>query len=370
MSRRRLLTLLVLCVAACTPGDRLAEKPQAARWVVGDSLLPLDSVLLGETDSASFYVGRPIAFNIAPSGDIYISDQFARRVLVFDPRGRPVRQYGTDGSGPGSFGAPGAIAFAGPDSLIIADWIRDILYFYGGDSLLPARSMRVRGAALRVQQRRDTLWIGVFNAARQSGLAWLPPAGEPQYVGPMPAFYKERPELLTSFGFSTTSVEDSTVLLSYALVPRVYRVRTDGSVVDSVDLPKRLRRTATEDLADAARRYKSFEEWMNGTSTVTAVQVLPDSSIIVVLTDHEVRDNVVGGQNYLSILDHNLRPLCTDIILRYPASVRPLVAFRSDTLYTLAQDVRDSESGGGGVAESYVRRYVVGRQICSPRTTS
>lgn len=364
LTARCLVGVLLLLASACTRPESSVDRADQ-HLLRGDSLLPLDSVRLAETDSASFYVGQPIAFAVAPSGDVYVSDQVARRVLVFDRDGDPVRQYGTDGRGPGSFGAPGAIAFFAGDSLIVADWVRDVLHVYGGDSLLPVRSVRIRGAPMNIEERSDTLWLGLFNPVQQTGLSSIVVGDSaPRYLGPMPSLYKEAPSVVSSFGFSTISMEKSTILLAYALVPRVYRLASDGQIVDSADVPKRLRRSDVNDLSAAVRNFGNFEQWMNGVSMVTAVRALPDSTVLVVMSDHEWKNNVVGGQSYLVVLDSDLKPLCTDIILRYPANVRPLVAFRGDTLYTLTQEVSDAGTGDGLGAPTYLRRYLVGRWLC------
>ena len=365
LTRNLVIGSVLLCSAMLfgCGGDTTSGVSSASPFVRGDTLLPVDSVRLQEDEARSIFIGRPLALAVSPAGALYLSDAVAKRVFVFAADGRPERVYGVDGTGPGSFAAPGAIGFGAADTVLMADWGRDLVHTYAGDSLLPVHSTRVVGAALRIEPDGDTLWLGIMNGREHTGLGRIVGAGgAAAYLGTLPALYHDNPGLITPFGFSTIALEDTSVLLAYALVPRLYRLDHEGRMLDSVDLPKRLRRTEVRDLAGAPTRFRSFEDWMNGVSTVAAVQRLADSTIVVIMSDLTIHDDVVGGTNFISVLDDHLRPLCSDIVLRYPPDVRPLVAFHGDTLYTLSQEV-----GSGMTASTFVRRYVVGREICGTR---
>lgn len=53
---------------------------------------------------------EPEAIAVGPSGRVYVADQFSHLVQVFSATGTFERQWGSDGAGPGQFGAVGGLA--------------------------------------------------------------------------------------------------------------------------------------------------------------------------------------------------------------------------------------------------------------------
>jgi len=69
---------------------------------------------------------QPNAVAIAPNGDIFVSDGHSpargnARVLKFSKDGRPIKQWGGHGSGPGQFEMPHCLAFDSKGRLFVGD---------------------------------------------------------------------------------------------------------------------------------------------------------------------------------------------------------------------------------------------------------
>ncbi len=63
----------------------------------------------------------PEALAFAPDGDLYVADQFSHVVQRFSPAGRFLGQWGSDGSGPGQFGAVDGLAVAANGDVYVLD---------------------------------------------------------------------------------------------------------------------------------------------------------------------------------------------------------------------------------------------------------
>jgi DNA-binding beta-propeller fold protein YncE len=61
--------------------------------------------------------GKPTGLGIGPDGRIFVADTHYSRVLVYEPDGTAVAQFGTRGTGPGQFLLPTDVA-VGPDGCI------------------------------------------------------------------------------------------------------------------------------------------------------------------------------------------------------------------------------------------------------------
>jgi len=59
------------------------------------------------------------------NGNLLVSDTGNQRVIVFDPSGNYIRQFGQKGSGPGEFSHPMDIAVAADGSIYVSDFFQD-----------------------------------------------------------------------------------------------------------------------------------------------------------------------------------------------------------------------------------------------------
>ncbi len=86
----------------------------------GKRLLTLGEAGQSGCDEGHFMGPTDMAF--LPSGDVFISDGYGnRRVVHFDKQGRFVKAWGEEGTGPGQFALPHAIAIDSQQRIYVAD---------------------------------------------------------------------------------------------------------------------------------------------------------------------------------------------------------------------------------------------------------
>lgn len=68
---------------------------------------------------------QPEAIAIAPSGRVYVADQYSYKVQIFSPSGVFEGQWGAYGSGPGQFGAVGGLAIDADGNVYLLDCAHD-----------------------------------------------------------------------------------------------------------------------------------------------------------------------------------------------------------------------------------------------------
>ena len=81
---------------------------------------------LAKTGGAAVSFHLPSAVLVAPNGDIFVADghdtgESHARIMKFDPGGRLIGQWGTNGSAPGQFDMPHAIAMDSKGRLFVGD---------------------------------------------------------------------------------------------------------------------------------------------------------------------------------------------------------------------------------------------------------
>ncbi len=95
----------------------------------------IDYVLVATWNGAGAPSGplfHPFGIAVAPSGDVYVTDERAR-VVRFRPNGAVVGQFGSEGEAPGQFTDPVGIA-VGPDgSVFVADYDQDRIEQFTAD---------------------------------------------------------------------------------------------------------------------------------------------------------------------------------------------------------------------------------------------
>ena len=104
-------------------------------WSLVAQPVVTEELSLGELDGAAeLQFGQIAAIDVAPDGTMYVLDQQAAQVRVFDATGEFVRTVGKPGNGPGELspGTAGLLVGDG-DTLHVADMMRQRIQRYGPD---------------------------------------------------------------------------------------------------------------------------------------------------------------------------------------------------------------------------------------------
>jgi len=67
-------------------------------------------------------IARPMHIAAGPEGRIYVPDHLNDRVIVFDPDGEVLLEFGDYGTAPGQFDSPAGVAVGGDGSIYVADF--------------------------------------------------------------------------------------------------------------------------------------------------------------------------------------------------------------------------------------------------------
>ena len=66
--------------------------------------------------------GKPVGVSVGPDGNVYIADTHYYRVRVYTPGGEFVRQWGSEGTGPGQFTYPTDVAFDDAGNVYVSEY--------------------------------------------------------------------------------------------------------------------------------------------------------------------------------------------------------------------------------------------------------
>lgn len=163
--KRRLLVAALGALAGCAPSERGASAPDVPRW----RLEPI-ATLGGPADTGWTRLKDVVA---DAHGTMYVLDEGAAQIRVFDSSGAPLRVIGRKGAGPAEFGEAYGMGIG---------WLGDTLAVLDPGNGRLARLTSTGG------------WVGAWPAKRitgrdvrlrQSGLAvyapdWRPAGGKPQ----------------------------------------------------------------------------------------------------------------------------------------------------------------------------------------------
>jgi hypothetical protein len=141
----QLLILASLVTAACssadatartatiefdTIGDTIVARVQGAPlW--GESVTLVEEVRIGELEGPEEYTfGTVVSMAVDSGGTMYVLDQQALTVRVYDAAGRHVRDIGRSGSGPGELKQPHSLDFMPDGRLAVRDFGNARINFY------------------------------------------------------------------------------------------------------------------------------------------------------------------------------------------------------------------------------------------------
>jgi len=152
---KKTAVLLIALFAACgTQSQPAAESDIPAEIQTPHyTLVPVDTIGIGLGDS-SYVFGAVDAALFGDNGDIIVLDGSKKQISVFTPEGEFIETIGRQGSGPGEFQRPVAMALLGNGQLAVSDpWagkisLFDSNYVYTSaiTGFFPAPPMAITGA--------------------------------------------------------------------------------------------------------------------------------------------------------------------------------------------------------------------------------
>lgn len=211
---KKLLMVLFVALLACgTAEEEVGEnvvEDTASNTIPHFTISPLDTIGVEMGDS-NYVFGMTEAALFGANGEILILDGLSKRISVFSPEGEFLRHIGRQGSGPGEFQRPMAMALLGNGQLAVADtWggkiiLFDSTYTYESEitGFFPAPPMAITGAD-------NQAFIGLMkkfdleNDLIGYSLARLDRSAEPVYV-----YEEEMMEFLPTMigpGYTETTV--------------------------------------------------------------------------------------------------------------------------------------------------------------------
>ncbi|HEX7051810.1 MAG TPA: hypothetical protein VF188_16510 [Longimicrobiales bacterium] len=231
-----LLTIGLGAAGACAATD------QAERTVAVDTLVVTDTVIT----TASARIGAVGDLAVRSDGRLYLSDLRLQRVLAIGPDGTEAGSFGREGSGPGEFLAPMALAIAG-DTVWVYDRRNARVQVFDADGRFrrgyPVSvgftaggiTLNDRGDLAAATGGRDSALVAIFDAdgtrAATFGTPIVPPATgfdftsikERSRRGVVPDEFRN--DALPVWG------DDGSLWLAFYAEPRLHRYAADGRLL-------------------------------------------------------------------------------------------------------------------------------------------
>jgi iron(III) transport system ATP-binding protein len=81
-----------------------------------------DGTFLNSWRTPEFQNGKPVGVSIGPDGNVWVPDTHYHRVLVYDTRGKLLREFGRRGTAPGEFELLSDIAFDDAGRIYVSEY--------------------------------------------------------------------------------------------------------------------------------------------------------------------------------------------------------------------------------------------------------
>jgi hypothetical protein len=333
----------------------------------------LDSVVLQESDSR--FIGQPeVTFAVDDSGNYYVPDVAADRLLSFDRAGRWRMTYGRPGDGPGELRNiyPGVAVF---DSLVLQASSHTLHVFdrWSGRFLF---RVPVSGSISQITRRGTTLGVAAFDPANRSGLllisdremttlrASAPAAPLFSRLARWPQKYRDYPALLTYYSSNAVPHGDGW-LVGFAGVADLVFHSAGGAPRDTITVPWRDR------TGSAGVRYERLRDPTDRPAVIGAVSALTEMGegvhdrVILIHQDYRLvsPDSAVPFESraWVSLVSAGLDSACVDAELPFPGSHWPRVTVRGDTVFALDQVAPEADALTN---RTVIRRYLVSDASC------
>jgi hypothetical protein len=336
----------------------------------------VDSLVLDENDT--LYLGKPeMSFVVDDSGLIYVADEFWNRVVRFRPNGRIDRVFGRAGSGPGEFRSttPATIVF---DTLVIQGSSGRLKVFNRNTGQFYFERPFARGVLMDGQRQGDHVVLALYDfASRRGVLSWplddlLHSNPEAGAAPPSANLVDLPPEYLRYPGmqdFAATGVAlwADSMMVGFAGLDYLVIYLSDGTPVDTIDIPVRIRRGVTPATLAIFSKGKSpsLQQEVGALAQFIRMWRLGNGETLLWYQQNRVVQSGTQvkflGDAYLTLLAANRRSACVDTRLPFPGSDWPRLAVHGDTLLAMDQIMTGKDSLK---ATTVLRRYLVQDTKC------
>lgn len=358
-SARRLTRHLpaLLLLAACDDSPRPSPASLVLERGGSVTLTQASQIVIQESDS--LFLSSPGDFGLEPSdGSFYVTDQFAGRVLQIGRDGRVIRTFGRKGSGPGEF-AQINLMFSRGDELFVHEGRQSVFHVFDRRTGEYRDGRRHEGIFRDVRLVGNTAWLGIQNATRGTSVArWDLNADSVQYLVPLPKAYRESPPLAGIYNSVFVVPWSDSLLVGFQGSSDFYVATTRGAVLDTVQIPVRVRRGVPDDFPTRMKTMQ-WPEMVAGASGLFALSRLTDGRIAAVHLDQVVTGRSFTADGFITVLSADRRRACVDGRITLGKDAPPRLLFRGDTLFVLQQRLVQGEK-----AETTITGLVVNTDDC------
>lgn len=285
---------------------------------------------------------------VADSAGYLVTDEQEPQVLAFNRRGALVRRYGREGDGPGEFRwAVAAYPYEGDRVIVFSQEPPAAQVFDRKSGALVERYRLVPPImSARVVGRR--VWIGGDRYATRTGLRRLVLGDSHETdLAPLPAEFEAGAPLNGTFHMVSFAVWSDTVLVGFEPSSTLTLLLDDGTVLDSVTVPARLRRGVPADASEALLRAMSKGPYYKVFGMLSALRGMhhnADGSTTLVYFDSRPEPPPVTSEIFVSMLSRDRTRACVDAKVPLHAEAQPAFGFDGDDLMVLEQVLEGSEA--------------------------
>jgi hypothetical protein len=320
------LALLISSAACSSPSN--AREPSAA------AIRLVESVRLEESDTA--FIGRAIGVAATKGGTVLVTEGHSRRVVGFTRRGELSHVLGRYGNGPGGFVTPSDLVVVNDSLLYVSDFSRGGVIRWNWKERREIGPLLLAGSPATLAVVGDTIYAGTLNFTKGTAFArWTASDDSITYFGSSPPGLARSP-LREGFGRVTLAAWSDSIAYSIGLSDVIFIASSKGLVLDSVRVPRRVRRGIPVDLNASRPDTRAIA---SRASLTFAMGRLRDGRLVIIHMDADFLKAAGSGKLYVSALSRDDGSACVDMPLLHDAEQVPRVGFDGDTLLALDQRV-------------------------------
>jgi hypothetical protein len=337
----RSIFLVTATLAGCRrSGD---WEPTVDAAIRGPTFRIVDSVTLGTPDSVAIGQFAPW-FARDGRADVLVADASVGRVLRFTPTGSFSAIIGCRGDGPGELEAPNhLIVLPGDSLLVVADPNRQRLIMFRMDGEYRRETtLPTAWISEEASWRGDTAVFGL-NFSRGLIARWVVTGSGISVVGQTPSISVQASP---AEGETAVVPIDSDYVALLPRVPGLLRLRSDGSAIELIHVPRARRLGQPHDLVAQHRRLLPARRGAMLNSMTLGLHRLASGDWLLLYLDADVTRTDAGVRGsrvriFGTIVSADMSRACVDGIVPVATDAPSFPQFAGDTTYLMARTVGD-----------------------------